>query len=161
MVDVIDAAVIARIQSSPLTITLVYAAASTVPTGAAPAAAPANPLTGAQEAVVIDPAAATETTEDLACLWMDVATGAELSDRTNPEAIRFAQVGWVAEATALARVLVSEAALDTTNPYKGTKFDKAVRVEHFGQRYRVLQVVPFGSGSKLPVTYHVWLVGNK
>lgn len=163
MADFIDLAIASRIQNSPQSITLVYPPAASVAVGVAPGPAPLNPLTGPSESVVIDlteptPYSASET---IKCLWLDMATGAELTDRTSAEAIRFAQIGWIAEATAVARVLVTDVALDTTNPYAGTKFDKVARVEHFGQHYRVLQVVPFGSGSKIPVTYHVWLVGNK
>lgn len=161
--DYVDAAVVARIKASPLQLTLVYPPALPTAAGVSPGTAPLSPLTGEPDAleVVLTDAAPVSASETINCLWLDIATGGELTDRLSNEAIRYRSLGWISEATAVARVLVSDVALDSTNPYTGTKFDKVERVEHFNQRYRVLQVVPFGSGSKVPVTYHVWLVGNK
>jgi len=161
--DFIDAAIITRITNSPQRLTLVYPAALPTATGIAPGTAPLSPLTGSPVTQQVVNPAPTPIGADLTvnCLWLDSATGGELSDRLSEEALQFKRAGWLAEATALARVLVSDVAIDPDNPYGGTEFDRVERVEHFGQRYRVLQVVPFGSGSKIPVTYHVWLVGNK
>jgi hypothetical protein len=69
-------------------------------------------------------------------------------------------VGWYADAEAVARVLVEDAALDATNPGAGTVFDGAADVTFMGQSYRVLAVRPIGSSFRLAVSYYVWLKGS-
>jgi hypothetical protein len=91
----------------------------------------------------------------VSCLWTNQTTGGpQLTDPT-----RYGPVAWVAEATAMARVTVEDAALDADAPYGGTIFDGAERVEYRGGRFRVLQVDPVGPGFAAPSTYAVWLTG--
>lgn len=157
--DYIDAAIIDRIDRSPLTLTIVFPPAAVIPVVASPSTAPVNPLTRPEPAPAVLTADPVGSPSDLTmnCLWIDTAV---LADTPGHEMIKLKQLGWVVEATALVRVKVKDAALDLTNPYAGNWFDKALRVEHSGNRYKVLQVIPMASGSKIPVTYHVWLGGG-
>lgn len=163
MSDMIDVAITRRITDSPLSITLVFPPVIPVVSGSVPGTAPLHPLTGptTSREVIEDVPTPGETSVIMPCLWLDVATGGELTDRTTEEARRFQQLGWIASASAVARVLVSDAADDPTDPYGDTKFKRCSYVTYRNQPYRVLQVVPFSSGSKLPITYHVWLVGDR
>lgn len=95
------------------------------------------------------------------CLWLDMATGTELGDVPNHEKRTFEQLGWVEPATALARVLVSDAALTSSDPYAGTKFDKADHITHNNQQFYVLQVIPISASFNLPESYYVWLSSTK
>lgn len=159
----VNSRIIARIQESGQSFTVVYPAARPVATGTAPGSMPISPLTGADDAEVVFKTEPTpyQSSLTLKCLWHDVATTDELSDRTSAEKYQFEQLGWVRGATALARVLVSEAALDITNPYAGTKLDASDHIMYYGRRFRVLQTSIMGSGLGTPVSYHVWLEGNQ
>lgn len=155
----LDQQIIARIKASPLTLTIVASSARQAPAGSAATTAPTSPLTGAapSSTVLTDGTAAPYLADvTMPCLWMDEA--AVLSDNAFNQ-YKVAQLGWVQGATALARVLVSDAALVATNPYAGTKFDAGSKVTYQGRAYMILSVQPFGSGSRIPVTYHVWLKG--
>lgn len=157
----IDVQIIKRIENSPHEVTFVLPAPRPVATGIAPGTAPLSPFTGTDPATgvfVAEPAPYGPSTT-VKCLWYDVPTGRELNDRTL-EPILMGKIGWVMGATALARVLVSEIANDTDQPYEGTKIDKAEHAEFRGRRYKIVQVVPFSSGLYVPVTYHVWLSGG-
>jgi hypothetical protein len=68
-------------------------------------------------------------------------------------------MGWVAGADAAARVKVSDAALNQSDPYGDTIFTDAEYVEFTGRRYRVLSVQPIAASFVTPYTYYVWLQG--
>jgi hypothetical protein len=88
------------------------------------------------------------------CLWLDALAAALTPDRRAQTAVAL-----VAGATALARVRVSDAALDADAPYGDTVFTGCLHVESNGRRYRVLAVEPIAAGHYAPHTYAVWLVG--
>lgn len=157
----IDRRVIKRIEDSPHEITFVMPVARPVAAGVSPGTAPVNPFTGANPTPTVFVTEPTPYAADVTvkCLWYDIPTGRELNDRTL-EPIILGQVGWVAGATALARVLVSDIADNVDEPYRKTKIDKAERAEFRNRRYSIVQVVPFSSGMHVPVTYHVWLSGG-
>lgn len=90
-------------------------------------------------------------------LWADGVNPGDLESRT--EAVFRREVGWYAEATAVARVLVSEVAIDVTNPWGATLLDKAHHVEFAGKVYEMVQYTPIAAGFRVPVSYAVWLKG--
>lgn len=153
----------ARIEQSGLTLTVVYPPVRPVASGASPGTLPVNPLTGPAPAdgVFITDPAGFQATVTLKCLWLDALTGREATDVVHTEVRNPLQAGWAAGATAMARVLVEEAALDATNPYAGTKLDAADHVEFRGARFRIMQITPVGASFGPPTTYHVWLVGER
>ena len=155
--------VTARILASAHQLAIVYPAVRTVATGVAPGPAPTSPLIPQEPASTVltpDPTGYLPSVT-MPCLWFDMATGTELSDMPSHEKRTFEQLGWTEAASALARVLVSDAALNTSNPYAGTRFDKADHVEHNNQRFYVLQVIPISASFNLPESYYVWLSSTK
>ena len=152
-----------RIEDSGLTISVVYPVARPAASGSSPGSLPVNPLTGPAPAdgVFISDPAGYQTSVTLKCLWLDALTGREATDVVHTEVRKVLQAGWVVGATCMARVLVSEAALDPTNPYAGTKLDAADHVVFRGARFRIMQITPIGAGFGPPTTYHVWLVGER
>jgi hypothetical protein len=155
--DRIKARVTARIKESSHSLTLHYPPKRVGATGTGPMTRPANPLTGIVAAPSIDP-----TTPDperdpvsMPCLWLDAITVA-LQGRNQWNHLL---IGMVPGATAIARVLIEDAALDADAPEGGTEFERCSYVEHAGKRYRVLEVKPVGAGFYDPYTYYVWLVG--
>ena len=154
---------IKRIENSGLNVTVHYPPVRDVAAGSSPGAAPVNPLTGDTTPAGVfptDPVGYLPTVT-LKCLWMDALTGREATDVAHTELRKVHAAGWVVGATSMARVLVSEAALDAANPYAGTVFDGASHVEHLGARFKVLQITPITAGFAMPVSYHVWLVGER
>ena len=156
----INAKLTKRIEDSGLTLSVVYPAARQVVTGVAPGAAPVNPLTGSStptvfpaEPIPIKPAVT------LKCLWYDLPSGLSLS--TGDEKRDHLQIGYVEGATALARVLVKEAAIDVDKPYGTNVFSDAEEVNYQGLKFEIVQVTPMGSGRGLPISYHCWLKGTK
>jgi hypothetical protein len=93
----------------------------------------------------------------LPCLWLDSFGNLVLSLQT--ERVKAGLSGWYASATAMARVLVSDAALDPDDPWGDTVFTGADYVEHSGHRYQVVAVDGLGASMGPPVTYYVWLRG--
>lgn len=152
----INERVTARIDGSSLTLTVVYPPIRPVAAGTSPGVAPVNPLSGPAATEVVFPAEPTgyKTNVTVKCLWLDA-----LSSSSPDGTRRVLQGGWVDGATAMARVLARDVAVDTTNPEAGTIFDAADHVVFLGTRYRVLQVTPVGASFGPPVSYHVWLVG--
>jgi hypothetical protein len=159
----IDQFVEQRIRRSPLTLTIITPAVRPVAVGAAPGVAPLSPLTGPAPVphVVTTEPVPYEPPLTVACLWLDMATGTALGDGPGDERTRFSRIGWVPQATAVARVLVADVALDPAKPYGGTRFDRADHVEYQGGRFRVLQTTPIAAGNALPTSYYIWLVGSK
>lgn len=150
-----------RIDASALTITVHYAPPrpSVTPLGGT-ASAPTNPMTGAPPTPTLVVTAAPDPEHPsvtMPCLWLDVAAArnATLTD----DRLRVSLAGWVASATAQARVAVRDAALDEDNPWGGTVFDAAEYVTSQGRRYRVIGVEPIGASFSNPATYAVWLQG--
>lgn len=95
------------------------------------------------------------------CLWLDMASGTDISELPTHEQRKYLQLGWTEKATAMARVLVSDAALDPNNPYGGTRFDRADYVSFGGGKFFVLQLIPISASFKEPESYYVWLASNK
>ena len=159
----VNARILSRIENAGTTLDIVYPATRPIATGIAPGPAPVSPLTGPATVQHVFSGDVTpgQSSITIKCLWHDLATTNELRDRVGQEAYEFKQLGWVRDATALARVMVSEAALDTTNPYAGTKLDAADHVVYKTRRFRVLQVSVMGSSVGSPVSYYVWLTGNQ
>lgn len=159
----VNARVIDRIVHSGKTLTIVYPAVRPVATGTSPGTGPTSPLTGASTTDVIFEGEPTpyQPSVIVKCLWADMATSSEMTDRPSTDRYIYNQLGWVRDATAVARVLVSETALDPTNPYAGTKFDAADHILYQSRRYRVVQVVPIEASFGIPVSYYVWLTGNQ
>lgn len=156
----LNSKLIKRIEDSGLTLSVVYPAARQVVTGVAPGAAPINPLTGSSTPTVF-PAQAipSKPAVTLKCLWYDLPSGLSLA--TGDEKRDHISIGVVEGATALARVLVKEAATDKAKPYGITVFSDAEEVNYQGLRFEIIQVTPMGSGRGLPVSYHCWLKGTK
>jgi hypothetical protein len=157
--DSLDRHLIARIEQSGLTLTVQYPSTRPVATGASPAPAPISPFTApAPTTQIVQPAGTpAKSAVTLPCLWLDAYGSVAQSMST--DRIRPLNVGWVAGASALARVTVKAAALDSTKPLGDTVFTGADHVEFGGGRYRILSVQPVGSSFRPPVSYYVWLVG--
>jgi hypothetical protein len=158
--DMVADRLTAWIRASGLTLTVHYPAPrAVVPTTGpvtTPVVAPVSPLTGPKPVQTVFPAAVTpaKPAVTLSCLWLDT-TVLGPKDMT-----RVTRLGWVEGATALARVLVADAALDAAVPTGHTVFTGAEVVEFHGMRYRVLAVEPVGASFRAPLTYHVWLTGG-
>lgn len=159
--DRIHAALKRRIEGSPHQVTVVYPAVRPVLTGFPPTTAPVGPLTGPKE----QPAAVPGTTPTASkppvtvrCLWYDAYGNFVIS--MQGDQVRSDRIGWRADANALARVLVEDAALDPAVAPGDTIFKGALYVEHLGRRYEVVAVDPIGSGDQPAYCYHVWLQGN-
>lgn len=151
----IHARVTKRIDESELTLTVVYPPVRPVASGTSPGTAPVNPLSGPATTEVVFPTDPTgyKASVTMPCLWLDALS----SSRTG---IRSAvQTGWLEGATAMARVLARDCAVDVTNAEAGTVFDAADHVVFNGTRYRVLQTTPIGASFGMPISYHVWLLG--
>lgn len=157
--DSVRRAVLTRIKKSGQTITIVYPPTRPVAVGASPASSLVSPFTGPRPTTVVvqpDPTPA-KASVTVACLWLD--TYASVVQALNVDKIRALNVGWIEGATALARVSVTDAALDASKPHGDTIFTGAERVEHDGNRFRVLSVQPIGASFYPPYTYYVWLSG--
>lgn len=155
--EFLNARLLGRIADSPLSLTVVYPPAGPVATGVAPVPLPVSPLTGPAPETTIVYADLTSDTVDpvtIPCLWYD---------RHSISADQFTinSIGWRSDADALAVVAISEAAEDAADPNGDTIFSAALRVEHLGHHYRVLDWEPVGRGFSVPVTYYVWLAGAK
>lgn len=159
----VNARIIARIENAGHTLTIVYPATRPVATGVSPGVGPVSPLTGpaAVDAVFEPDPTPYQPDVTVQCLWTDMATGSQMTDNPSVDKFRYNQLGWVRDASALARVLISETALDPTNPYAGTKFDAADHIVYQNRRYRVLQVNPIEASFGTPVSYYVWVTGNQ
>lgn len=146
----IKTGLVQRIQSSPLTLVVVYPPAVTAQTTVV------DPFKQPELAALTTAPTRTATNRQIRCLWHDRPTDADnpVPNRATPLA-----VGWYEEATALARVLVADAALDPESPRAGSHFDHAEYVEFQGMRYDVLNVTPVAAGFSHPATFAVWLRG--
>lgn len=151
--SLLQARIIARIKGSPHRLTLHFP-----PAPAAVVATPANPFGPTGTATAI-PAATTPSFPDkvVHCLWADGVNAGDLASRA--EQIMRREVGWYAEATVVARVLVSEVAIDATKPYGATWLDRVQRVSFGGKTYEIVQYTPVSAGFLVPVSYAVWLKG--
>lgn len=140
-----------RIANSPHRMVLVFPAAK-----AAVTSTPVNPF-GPTPTTVAVPAATTpiKPPVTIACLWAD---GAKPGDLAAPsEQVMRREVGWYAEATSVARVLLSDVAVVAGNPWGPTLFDQVHHIEFGGKQYEVVQVTPVSAGHLVPVSYAVWL----
>lgn len=157
--DVINARLTARIDKSGLTLTVNYPPDRPIATGTAPGAEPTSPLTGPAPTQEIFPTAETpsQTSVTLKCLWLDLVGGVVAG--LGKDRIAWESAGWMQDAEAVARVKVSDAALDVTDPYGDTVFTGATSVTFNLHEYRVLGVKPVGPSFCPPITYYVWLVG--
>lgn len=157
--DIIQRRLLERIRTSGLTLTVVYPPSRPALVGSTPTSAPLSPFTGpnpVQDVVDATPVPA-KASVSLSCLWLDAygsPSQSALSDQ-----IRTLRVGWYAGATALARVAVSDAAIDPAKPLDDTVFTGADHVEFQGSKFRLVSVQPVGAGFYAPYTYYVWLVG--
>lgn len=144
--DLVKARLAARIAESAITLAIYKTPAASGTAG--PTTRPASPLAPAA------PAAAPAVVKTMQCLWLDAVTLAMTvgSDQRQANAL-----GLVQGATAMARVTVTDAALDPTDPAGGTHFDAADYVESAGKQYRVLQVEPISGAFYAAHTYAVWL----
>lgn len=157
--DNLNRRVASRIRGSKLTLTVQYPAARPAATGTAPGSLPVSPLTGPAPTtqVIPGPITPSKPAVGMSCLWTDMvsAVGTDLArDPIN----RF-PAGWVEGASAVARVLVEDAALDVTNPHGQTVFTGCSHVEFAGKRFTVLSVKVPHASFDIPVSYYVWLVG--
>lgn len=157
--DALDAGIEARIAASAYLLTVRYPPARPAPTGSAPGAAPANPLTGTPPTTTVVPTTPTPAKADvtLPCLWLDLVTSVPSEVRRDGRDAGL--VGWSQEVEALARVRVSDAAEDPTQPFGRTIFDDCLEVLAQGRVYRVLGVKPIAASFRLPRTYYVGLAG--
>lgn len=154
--DRLNEALARRIRDSVYEITVRYPPPRPADTDVAPADAPVSPLTGPAPVQTVFPAAPVTTADPVTvrCLWLDSYVNAG-----SPTKISVNRVGWLASAQALARVLVSDTAVDPENPWGDTIFTGAEAVDFMTMRYRVLAIEPIGSSFAKPLTYHVWLTG--
>jgi hypothetical protein len=151
----IDAGLTRRIRTSPHTITVEFR--DTPPVVATPVVNPFPKQT--LSALTPTPAPTPVATAlTVACLWHDRPT-----DDSNPGALQAAPIagGWYEEATALARVLVADIALDVNNPGAGTTLDNAVRVLFNGKAYELLNLTPVAAGFRVATSYALWLRGSQ
>lgn len=158
--DRLDARMLARIAESPLTLTVVYPARSS-PTASSPSAAPVSPLgpVRQQQTVVYDdPTSATRDPVTVSCLWYDRH---QVGANTSYGEWRTNQIGWLTDADVLAVVAMDTILLDPDDPQGVSIFTGALRVEHLGRHYRVLDWTPIGRGFAVPKTCYVWMSGAK
>jgi hypothetical protein len=151
--ELLQARLRARVEQSPHRLIVVWAPAAPVVTST-----PTNPF-GPQPtpSVIQTPPTPARPAVTLRCLWADGVAQGDL-ERAAERAMR-REVGWYTEATAVARVLVSEAAIDPANPWAGTIFDTAHHVEFRNQRFDVVQWTPVSAGDLTPITYAIWVRG--
>ena len=142
-----------RIQTSPYRLTLVY------PVERAPdLTVPTNPFGGGPPAAL--PAPVTRPAPlTVPCLWLDAGRPGQL--QLSDERTRYSDVGWVTDATAVARVLTDDVALDPADPHAGTEFDKVEWVEFSSKRFQVLAVTPVNASFHVPISYAVWVKGEQ
>lgn len=155
--DVLNARLLERIATSELSLTVQYPAARATASGSSPGPAPVNPLTGTNPAPTVFPAAVTpaKPAVTLKCLWLDVTT--QIPAPLNKEARVIEAVGWIDGLQAVARVAVSDAAIDATDPLGDTVFTDCLKVVFQGHDYKVLTVKPLSASFRMPVTYYVGL----
>ena len=143
---------LARIHESGLQLTVHYPEVRPVATGTTPSATgPVSPLTGPTPSTTVFPTAVTPEKDPVTidCLWLDSYVGV---GGTAADAIITNRVGWVAGATALARVDIADAALEPDNYAGDTIFTAADHVEFQGRRYKVLAVEPVAASFRPPAT---------
>ena len=117
-------------------------------------APPLNPLGGNDPITTLAPTPSRPPVT-IPCEWFDAMNNTQL--RLPYEDANRRQVAWVQGATAMARVLMEDAALDPTKPYDTTVFTGAQYVEFEGERWDVVQTTPASSGFTPVLTYFVWL----
>lgn len=157
--DRLNERLLARLDGSGLTITVHYPAVRPIATGSSPAVTVINPLTGpAPTTAVVDvPSTPIKAPVTLKCLWTDSMMSVRTS--LNDGEIAVEQTGWLAGADAAVRVRVSEAAINTNDPYGDTVFTGCDHIEFNGHHYEVLAVKPVGPSFRVPITYYVWVKG--
>lgn len=158
----INARLAERVRNSSETLTVHYPVLLAPVTGVAPiASTPVSPLLGPEETPVLLEAVEGTPSQDpvtLSCLWTD-AYGNLVVD-VRGEVRKAGELGWYANADALARVLVEDAAVDADKPWGDTVFEASAYVEHAERRFVVLAVEPVGASMGPPVSYYVWLRGG-
>jgi len=155
--DILNQRLLDRIRESDLALVVHYPVARVAATTGPGDGTPVNPLTGTETLIPFpDPVTPAKPDVTLPCLWLDsyLAVG-----RTSTSDWAVNRIGWVAGATAVARVAITDAALDSDMPFGDTVFTGAESVEFQGRHYRVVSVQPIGSSFRTPVTYLVWLTG--
>lgn len=155
--DLSSAAIALRITSSPLALTLVFPDKRNAPVLAGPTTRPTSPLTGPVPTQTLTPPASDPERDALTvpCLWLD----SPLAETVASDQRSYPLQGWMAEATALARVVAGDVWVDPTDLSKGTYFEQCAHVAFRGGTYRVLKVDPMGPSFRAPHSYSVWLVG--
>lgn len=158
----VSAGIRKRITSSGLILTVQYPPAKVPVTTIVPSpSGPVNPLSGprpVQKAVEVA-TLPSRPPVTIPCLWMSLRSSTSQT-MAGMEAIRkLDPIGWVEGSEALARVLVSDAARDASDPYGDTVFTDCEAVLFAGHRYRVLGVHPASASFRVPDTYVVWLSG--
>lgn len=164
----VSAGIRKRITGSGMVLTVTYPPARVPATGTSPSpTGPVNPLSGPKPVLkavqtVTLPGKPPVT---VPCLWMSLRTAAAQS-MAGIEAIKKVDpLGWIEGSEALARVLVSDTALETNtetgnlDPYGRTVFTDCEAILFAGHRYRVLAVRPASAAFRVPDTYIVWLSG--
>jgi hypothetical protein len=162
--DRMNAALTKRIQTSQRTLTIHYPPVKTAATGIAPGAAPLKPLTGdPPPQLFIDTSTETpvKPSKTMPCLWSDsfhtikTRTSTALA-KSNRE---FGSIGWVEGAEALARVLLTDAAVDPNDLNGPTVFSEILYLESAGRRYKVLGEDRISKGFTDAISCYVWLMG--
>lgn len=161
--DFLDAQLVDRIKKSTFELTVRYPPERAVAPAPAPAGAPLSPLTGPKTTPTLLPPAPVPAHPPVTmkCLWLDVASTLTTGDSPSIERLKQSAVGLVEGATALARVLVEDAAVDPAKPFGKTVFDACEVVEFHERRYRVVRVDRVSRSFANPVTYSLWLAGSQ
>ena len=157
--DLVEAGVAQRIQASALTLTVHFPPERNVVSGEAPISRPLNPFLGPldEPQYIMSGSPPSEPPVTMRCLFYDA-----LALQSGKTEYRHHGLGvYVAEAEAVARVLVEDVMSGAIVSGAGTIFDGCDYVECRGSRYQVRKVEPIAAGFRVPVTLHVWLVGDQ
>jgi hypothetical protein len=157
--DLVEAGVIQRIQNSALSLTVHFPPERNVVSGEAPLSRPLNPFLGPLEEPEYELPSGVPSADPVTmrCLFYDTLSIAGARSEHRDYGIGV----YVAEAEAVARVLVSDAVSGSIVSGAGTVFDGCDYVECRGKQYQVRKVEPVAAGFRVPVTLHVWLVGDQ
>lgn len=161
--DALKAQLAARIRASATTLTITYPPLRQQPVINTPEMGeprPVSPLTGPRTTATMVPVEVTPAkpaVTDIKCLWLDAVVNAMQGREAIDTKL---EVGWRAEADAMARVLIEDTALDPDDPYGGTVFDGSDVVLCHGKRWKLVAVEPIGHSFTAPSTYAVWLRGS-
>jgi hypothetical protein len=156
--DQLRARMQARIANSVHRLTVRYGPERPTALGSTPTAAPPSPLTGLAAPLIINPPALTpdRPSVTMPCLWLDAYIGLS---RGGDAALQ-RRTGWVQNATALARVLLTDGLVDPTDLNGPTVFDAAEFIEFNGRKFRLIATELIGSSFAPADSLHVWLEGS-